>query len=110
MQHSCGPAAFSTPCCDKCLLLISTKCTCKLPFFFFLSALKQNGGSSGSVSQHCFFQCCSYADSGAVTSAVKTWSIVIFAIPRWTLMRTFPSVLEKAELPVAQFLVAAGYT
>lgn len=107
MQHSCGPAAFSTPWSDKCLLLISTKCTCKFTFFF-LSALKQNGVSMGSVS--CFSQCFSYADSGAVTSAVKTWCIVSFAVPRWALMRTFPLVLEQAQLPVAQFPVAAGYT
>lgn len=107
MPHRCGPAAFSTPWSDKCLLLISTKCTCKFTRVF-LSAAKQNGVSTGSVSH--FSQCFSYADSGVVTSAVKTWCIVSFAIPRQALMRTFPSVLKQAQLPVAQFPVAAGYT
>lgn len=40
VQHSCGPAAFSTPWSDKCLLLISTKCTCKFTFFFVSSEAK----------------------------------------------------------------------
>lgn len=61
-----------------------------------------------SLSQHCFFQCCSDADSGAVTSAVKTRCTVSFAIPRWALMSVFPSGLEKAELPVARFPVVEG--
>lgn len=50
MQHSCSPAAFSTPCSYKCLLLISTKYTYKF-CLVFLSGLKQNGVSSGNVSQ-----------------------------------------------------------
>lgn len=34
MPPRCGPAAFSTPWSDKCLLLISTKCTCKFTRVF----------------------------------------------------------------------------
>lgn len=40
---------LSPPCSDKCLLLISTKCSCKLvAFFFLLSALKQSSCNADS--------------------------------------------------------------